>query len=110
MHEKQNKDKNKLRILIIITNHINNILDLIKKDGCMSLYNGLSSSLLGSVFQNGVYFCSSKFWSYLLEHMKFKQNFFNSLIINLLAAICSTIITNPIWVLNIRMINKSKEV
>jgi adenine nucleotide transporter 17 len=86
-------------------------IDLIKQEGILSLYNGVTSSLLGSIIQNGVYFCASKFWKYVFEYLKLNDTkLLNSVLINLLAAIVTTFVTNPVWVLNIRMTNRPPEV
>jgi hypothetical protein len=86
--------------------------DLIKKEGIHALFNGLSSSVYGSIVQNGIYFCSVKIFTYIFEYTKieFKSKILYSMLINLLSAICSTIYTNPFWVLNIRMTKRGKEV
>lgn len=85
--------------------------NLIKQDGFSSLYNGVTSSIFGAVVQYAMYFCSSKFWSYVLDHLGIKiKGIARSMLINLIAAICTAIVTNPIWVLNARMAKKKKEV
>lgn len=86
--------------------------DLIKKEGVQSLFNGMSSSVIGGIVQNGIYFCSVKIFTYIFQHMKleFKSKILHSMLINLLSAICSAIYTNPFWVLNIRMTKRGKEV
>ena len=86
-------------------------LKLIQQEGILSLYDGMTSSILGSVVQYAVYFCASKFWSYLFDHMNMKiSGIGRSMLINLVAATCTALVTNPIWVLNARMAKKSKEV
>ncbi len=86
-------------------------IKLIKKYGFFSLYDGMTSSVFGSVLQNAIYFCSSKFWSYLLDHLDIKMgNLSRSMLINLISATCTAIITNPIWVVNARMAKKHKSV
>jgi adenine nucleotide transporter 17 len=86
-------------------------LDIIDKQGISSLYNGVTSSLVGSIMQNGVYFCATKFWKYVFEYMNMKDGkLINSIFINLLAAIVTTLLTNPLWVLNVRMTNRTGDV
>ena len=86
--------------------------DIIKTEGASVLFDGMSSAVLGGIVQNGVYFCSAKIFSYIFKHYNFKINngILDSMLINLLSAICTALITNPIWVLNIRMAKRSKEV
>lgn len=87
-------------------------LKLIQQEGILSLYDGMTSSILGSVVQYAVYFCASKFCSYSFDHMEIKiSGIGRSMLINLLAATCTALVTNPIWVVNARMAKKrSKEV
>jgi hypothetical protein len=81
-------------------------MKIIKKNGFLSLYNGMTSSIIGSVVQYAVYFCSSKFWGNVIDHLKLKPgNITRSIIVNLISAICTALITNPIWVINARMAN-----
>jgi len=86
--------------------------DIIQNEGVGVLFNGMSSSILGAVVQNGVYFCVIKIFSYLFKQFNLKLNngILRSMLINFLSAIFTTLVTNPIWVLNIRMAKKSKEV
>jgi len=86
--------------------------DLIKNEGVQSLFNGMSSSIFGGIVQNGIYFCAMKIFAYIFQYIKieFKSKILHSMLINLLSAICSSICTNPFWVLNIRMANVAKEV
>lgn len=86
-------------------------IKLIRDNGLSSLYNGISSSIFGSIVQYAIYFCSSKFWSYVLDYFEIKLGGLGrTMLINLISAICTAIVTNPIWVINARMVNKKKEV
>lgn len=86
--------------------------DIIKNEGVAVLFDGMSSSVYGALIQNGVYFCSVKVFNHLLKSIKFQMSnqILNSMLVNLLSAILTAFITNPIWVLNIRMAKRSKEV
>ncbi len=86
-------------------------MNLIKNDGIISLYDGMTSSIIGAVVQYAMYFCSSKFWSYTLDYLNIKiEGVCRIMIINFIAAICTAIVTNPIYVLNARMAKKNKNV
>jgi hypothetical protein len=86
-------------------------IKLIQEDGFLSLYDGMTSSIFGSMVQYAIYFCASKFWSYTLDHMNSKLGGLGkTMLINLVAATCTAIVTNPIWVVNARMARKSKQV
>lgn len=87
-------------------------IDIIKNEGISVLFDGMSSSVMGAIVQNGIYFCAVKIFSYLLKRfdITINSNILRSMVINLLSAICTAFVTNPIWVLNIRMAKKSKEV
>lgn len=86
--------------------------DIVKNEGLSVLFDGMSSSVFGGIMQNGIYFCAVKIFNYLFKYFKININngILKSMAINLLSAICTAFITNPIWVLNIRMAKKSKEV
>ena len=86
-------------------------IKLIQQDGFLSLYDGMTSSIFGSMVQYAIYFCASKFWSYTLDHMNSKLGGLGkTMLINLVAATCTAIVTNPIWVVNARMAKKRKQV
>jgi adenine nucleotide transporter 17 len=85
------------------------LIDLIHEHGLISLYDGITSSLLGAVVQNASFFSSCKFWKYALENLNINP-IFESMLINWLSALNTVFITNPIWVLNTRMAKKSVEV
>ncbi len=86
-------------------------MDLINQHGFLSLYDGMTSSILGSVVQYAVYFCSSKYFGYAFEYTGISMgNLSRTMIINLISAICTAIVTNPIWVVNAQMAKKSPEV
>ena len=71
----------------------------------------MSSSVIGSVATNGVYFCTYKFWDKVLDFFDLKQSVVtDSIITSLLAAICTAFVSNPIWVLNSRMTKSKSEV
>jgi hypothetical protein len=85
--------------------------DLINKNGFLSLYNGMTSSIVGSVVQYAIYFCSSKFFGYTFDHLGVELgNLSRTMLINLISATCTALITNPIWVVNVRMAKRANDV
>jgi hypothetical protein len=92
--------------IVVFTKHV------IEKHGLYSLYDGMASSIVGSMLQNGMYFCSHQFWTYLLDHLKLhpKSKVLDSMFLNLISAICTAIVTNPVWVLNTRMAKRHADV
>jgi hypothetical protein len=100
-----------LRELIEKVDIIKYTIDIINKQGLMSLYSGIESSVIGSILQNGIYFFASKLWRYFLDYFDVKLHpVLQSMLINFIAAICTAVAINPIWVLNARMANKKKNV
>ena len=87
-------------------------VDIIKNEGMRELFNGMSSSVFGAIIQNGNYFCAVKIFNHLFKHfnLNISNGILRSMAINLLSAIITAFVTNPISVLNIRMAKKSKEV
>lgn len=77
------------------------VLDIIKREGFVGLYSGLSSSLLAIAVTNGVYY-------YFYERsrgviIKARSsgkglNTMESILVGLIAGSATTIISNPIWV------------
>ncbi|EGN93068.1 hypothetical protein SERLA73DRAFT_190233 [Serpula lacrymans var. lacrymans S7.3] len=77
------------------------VLDIIKREGVLGLYSGLNSSLLGIAVTNGVYYyfyersrgaiLNSRAGSKALSTIE-------SIIAGLIAGSATTIISNPIWV------------
>ena len=113
-NENENENNKQNAILSFLYKKIDIVhfaIEIIKRDGASSLYNGMTSSIFGSVLQNGIYFCTSKIFGYMFEHHDIKLGpLANSMLINLLAATCTAIVTNPIWVLNTRMARKKGQV
>lgn len=107
----EDRQNSMLQILYKKFDIVHFAIEIIKRDGAASLYNGMTSSIFGSIIQNGIYFCSSKIFGYMFEHYEIKLGkIANSMLINLIAATCTALITNPINVLNTRMARKRKEV
>lgn len=79
--------------------------DLIKREGVISLYKGLSTGLIGTVCSFAIYF----FWYRLLKNTYyhiFKKESLSDLditVITFLSGVINSILTNPIWFLNTRM-------
>ncbi|CAL1700040.1 unnamed protein product [Somion occarium] len=77
------------------------IVDIIKREGVLSLYSGLNSSLLGIAVTNGVYY-------YFYERSRGIAlgvrkggkglSTLESIIVGLIAGSATTILSNPIWV------------
>lgn len=88
---------------------INLALKIIEKEGYSSLFNGLSSSVFLAVFQNGTYFCMSKLLHIAYENRAL-QIYGKNLIISFVAAIITSIVINPISVVNTRMTMSAKKV
>ncbi len=85
---------------------------IIKKEGFLSLYNGISSALIGSAQSYGVYFFAYQYWKNIFVKYGFSKNIiYDTLCTSFLGAVCCAVATNPIWVLNTRIIQaKSKGV
>lgn len=76
-----------------------------REEGINSLYNGISSALIGSAQSYGVYFYAYQYWKNFFEKHGLNKNIiYDSLCTSFLGAACCAIITNPIWVLNTRII------
>jgi hypothetical protein len=85
--------------------------ELINKNGILTLYNGMTSSIVGSAVQYAIYFCSSKFFGYSIDYLGLELgNLSRTMLINLISAICTALITNPIWVVNVRMAKREQDV
>ena len=54
-------------------NFLHYISEIIRKEGILKLYSGMSSALVGSVISYGIYFFSYKFWNVFLERNKIKK-------------------------------------
>jgi len=84
--------------------------EIISKEGISSLYNGMSSALVGSVISSGLYFLAYKYFKDLLVDKNFTKGIvIDSMITSFLASCCTAIGSNPIWVLNARMSKSKKE-
>jgi len=112
--EENEKRKNKSRLRKFIEKNfelLTFIKDLYLRNEITTLYDGLSSSIICSIVSNGVYFCSYKFWDRVFDFLDLKQSkVTDSIITSLLAAFCTAIISNPIYVLNSRMTKPKSEV
>jgi adenine nucleotide transporter 17 len=83
---------------------LNKLLALLKKEGVSRLYSGMSSALVGSVISYGIYFFTYKMWNNALINLGIDKGVVvNSMITSFLAATCTALGSNPIWVLNTRM-------
>lgn len=102
-HLSKDRTKSLLRELLYRVEFIKQAIEQVKKEGFLSLYNGLISSIWIAVFQNGTYFCMSKFFNILSEKYKFQKNIKNDLLISLFSAVITSYVINPICVVNARM-------
>lgn len=71
----------------------------------LSLYDGLSSLLLGNVLSYGAYF----YFYQMLKNILQKDDIVSILKISYTAGSMSTILTNPFWVINSYMIAHDKK-
>ncbi|KAF8627178.1 hypothetical protein AX15_004496 [Amanita polypyramis BW_CC] len=77
------------------------VLDIIKREGIAGLYSGLSSSLLGIAVTNGVYYYFYERSREAVLKARKGSNALStaeSMLIGLIAGSATTIISNPIWV------------
>ncbi|KAJ7204322.1 mitochondrial carrier domain-containing protein [Mycena pura] len=73
------------------------VADVIKREGPWGLYSGLSSSLLGIAFTNSVYYYFYERSRALVQKGKLLSTP-ESILIGLIAGSATTILSNPIWV------------
>ncbi len=84
---------------------------IIKEEGVKGLYSGISSCLFGSVVSYGIYFFTYEYWkNYFIKHNLGKNVLFDSMCTSFLGALCTAVITNPVWVLNARMSQSKSKV
>ncbi|OBZ70093.1 Peroxisomal nicotinamide adenine dinucleotide carrier [Grifola frondosa] len=77
------------------------ILDIIKREGILGLYSGLNSSLLGIAVTNGIYYYFyERSRGFILTSRKGGRGLSTaeSMLAGLIAGSATTIISNPIWV------------
>ncbi|KAF9481961.1 mitochondrial carrier [Pholiota conissans] len=76
------------------------IVDIIKREGILGLYSGLNSSLLGIAVANGVYyyFYERTKETILRSRSSKALGTLESMLAGLIAGSATTIISNPIWV------------
>lgn len=82
-----------------------NIYKFIKVYGIKPLYNGVSSAVMISIVQNGTYFLLKNTFKKLLGG---DSSLKTSILSNLYSAVIVVFLTNPLYVLNMRMANQSK--
>ncbi|KAG6919414.1 hypothetical protein DXG01_006297 [Tephrocybe rancida] len=90
------------------------VIDTIKREGILGLYSGLDSSLLGVAVTNGVYyyFYERSRGAFLTSRRGGKGlTTFESILAGIIAGSATTIISNPIWVVQtsqaVRTLNQS---
>ncbi|ORY61192.1 mitochondrial carrier [Leucosporidium creatinivorum] len=86
-------------------------LKVIKEDGIVGLYDGLTSSLLGIAITNGIYYaCFEETRSVLLRNKKSSRGTLTtleSILTSAVAGAATSIFSNPIWVVNTRQTVRS---
>ncbi|KAI0059631.1 mitochondrial carrier [Artomyces pyxidatus] len=78
------------------------VLDIIKREGIMGLYSGLQSSLLGIAVTNGVYYYFYERSKGVIVRSRSGSkglSTLESILAGLIAGSATTIISNPIWVI-----------
>jgi len=78
------------------------VIDIIKREGVVGLYSGLNSSLLGIAITNGVYYYFyERSKGMLLKSRRGGKGLstLESIIAGLIAGSATTVISNPIWVI-----------
>ncbi|KII94755.1 hypothetical protein PLICRDRAFT_47767 [Plicaturopsis crispa FD-325 SS-3] len=92
------------------------ILDIVKREGALGLYSGLSSSLLGIAITNGVYYYFYERSRGIILNSRTGGkglSTFESILTGIIAGSATTIISNPIWVIQtsqaVRTLNASSD-
>jgi adenine nucleotide transporter 17 len=81
-----------------------NIVEILKKQGLLRVYSGMSSALIGIIIASGIYFFAYRLFNNLIIEYSLSTNVvIDTLITSFLAGSCTAITSNPIWVLNTRM-------
>lgn len=100
----KSKDKNSNSELKKENNEFITLFNLLKKEGLRALYSGLGSAITISITQNGVYFVMKRLAKTFLKSNDFSLSpIVQFLFQNLIAALFTAIITNPLYVINTRM-------
>jgi adenine nucleotide transporter 17 len=119
-HNNNNNNNNEIHVNLISylqkyfkekLHTFNFAFELIKREGVSTLYNGMTSALVGTVASYGIYFFSYKLFKDLLEGYNLKKGIIIDSMITSFLASCATVLgSNPIWVLNSRMAKSKKDV
>jgi adenine nucleotide transporter 17 len=78
------------------------VLDIIKREGLLGLYSGLTSSLLGIAVTNGVYYYFYERARHTILHSRSGGkglSTLESILAGLIAGTATTMISNPLWVI-----------
>ncbi|KAM0748581.1 mitochondrial carrier [Meredithblackwellia eburnea MCA 4105] len=82
------------------------VLKVIKRDGIAGLYDGLTSSLLGIAITNGIYYLFFEESRAVIlrakKGSKASLSTFESMLASAIAGAATSVISNPIWVVNTR--------
>jgi hypothetical protein len=102
--------RNILNYLVYSSKTLKLLKKVIAEEGIWSLYKGISVAYVGIIVTYGVYFFAYKYFKNLLIKLGLKIDLiFESMITSFLAACCSSISSNPIWLLNTRIARAEKE-
>jgi len=88
------------------------VLKIWKQEGITGFYSGLHSGLFGVAVTQGVYYYFYRFWRTFFENRvadKQKIGDLTNLAIAALAGVVTALTTNPIWVINTRMMVSGKQ-
>ncbi|PFH34951.1 carrier superfamily protein [Besnoitia besnoiti] len=78
-------------------------MQIIKKKGWRGMYRGLRSALYGVVVSWGVYFFVYSYAKAYLQKRGFKPSGLSNMLLAIVAGLCSTVASNPLWVANTRI-------
>lgn len=79
------------------------LMDIVKEEGIGGLYSGIESALFGIGVTNGVYYYWYELVKAFLDPTSRGMSTAESMTAGAIAGSATTLITNPIWVLNTRM-------
>ncbi|KAH7929489.1 peroxisomal membrane protein PMP47B [Leucogyrophana mollusca] len=88
------------------------IIDIVKREGVLGLYSGLNSSLLGIAVTNGVYYYFyERSRGIILNSRKGSKalSTLESMLAGVIAGSATTIISNPIWVVQTSQVVRTNE-
>lgn len=86
------------------------VKQIIREEGVAGLYSGLASSLFGIAVTNGIYYYWYEAVKGVIERAKETQSLsaLENIVMGAIAGSATAIMTNPIWVVNTRMMVKKE--